>query len=127
MTKTEFIGIDISKNEIDVRLHKAESDMRYSNKKTGFKKMKAWILKQVDSGTKLLFCFEHTGMYAIPLLIFLEEEDLNYVQVSGLHVKRSLGIQRGKNDRIDAKRLAEYAYIFQEKLQLNKLESKLGK
>jgi transposase len=33
-----------------------------------------------------------------------------------LEIKRSLGIQRGKNDKIDAKRIAEYAYQKKDKI-----------
>jgi len=46
-----------------------------------------------------------------------------YHMVSGLQVKRSLGIQRGKNDRVDARRLAEYAYLRREEIKPQKLQS----
>jgi len=123
MKKREFVGIDLSKEKIDVRLQLARQENVFDNKLSGFKKMLKWITKSLDQASDLLFCFEHTGMYAFPLLMFLEKEKLEYVQVSGLQVKRSLGIQRGKNDRVDAKRLAEYAYLHREELRPHKLQS----
>lgn len=125
MEKTDYVGIDLSKEKMDVRLHVAKRLEVFDNKPAGLKKMKSWVFKQVEAGTKLLFCFEHTGMYAVPLQLYLEETGLDYVQVSGLQVKRSLGIQRGKNDRIDAQKLAEYAYLYRAKLRPYKLQSVL--
>lgn len=123
MKKREFVGIDLSKQKIDVRLQLARQENVFDNKLSGFKKMLKWIAKSQAQDTSLFFCFEHTGMYAFPLLMFLEKEELEYVQVSGLQVKKSLGIQRGKNDRIDAKRLAEYAYLHREQLRPHKIQS----
>lgn len=123
MKKKEYVGIDLSREKMDVRLYFIMQEETFDNKPTGLRKMKRWLEKLVDKDTVLLFCFEHTGMYAYPLLIFLELEGLDYVQVSGLQVKRSLGIQRGKNDRVDAKRLAEYAYLHREKITPEKLQS----
>jgi transposase len=123
MEKKDYVGIDVSKETLDLRLHSVKQQEVVDNKIAGFKKMYRWILKQVEPGTKLLFCFEHTGLYAVPLQLFLEEMGLEYVQVSGLQVKRSLGIQRGKNDRIDAQKLAEYAYLHRDTLRPYKLQS----
>jgi len=123
MEKKDYVGIDVSKETLDLRLHSLKQQEVVDNKIAGFKKMYRWILKQVEPGTKLLFCFEHTGLYAVPLQLFLEEMGLEYVQVSGLQVKRSLGIQRGKNDRIDAQKLAEYAYLHRDTLRPYKLQS----
>lgn len=123
MKKKDYVGIDISKDTVDVRLHDSQQESKFDNKPSGFKKMKNWIEKLEGKDTALLFCFEHTGVYSVPLLVFLEKENREYVMMSGLHVKRSLGIQRGKNDRVDAKRLAEYAYVHREELKPKKLQS----
>ena len=123
MKNMDYVGIDISKEKIDVRLYQQKQDEQFSNSSSGFKKMRSWLRKQVDKETGLLFCFEHTGLYSVPLQVYLEQEQLSYIQVSGLQVKRSLGIQRGKNDRVDSKKLAEYVYLHREDLQVQKLQS----
>lgn len=123
MKKTDYVGIDISKEKMDVRLYHQKQDETFSNSLSGFKKMRSWLRKQVAKETGLFFCFEHTGLYSVPLQIYLEQENQNYIQVSGLQVKRSLGIQRGKNDRIDSKRLAEYVYLHRDDLKPQKLQS----
>ncbi len=43
---------------------------------------------------------------------------------SALQIKRSIGVQRGKNDKIDAQRIATYAIDFQRKARLWKPTSK---
>lgn len=123
MKKKDYVGIDISKEEVDIRLFNSKMDGKFNNSPSGFRKMKSFIEKHVDSDTDLLFCFEHTGLYAVPLQVYLEEKNMAYHMVSGLQVKRSLGIQRGKNDQVDAKRLAEYAYLHREQIKPQKLQS----
>lgn len=41
-----------------------------------------------------------------------------------LTIKKSIGLQRGKNDRIDARRIADYAVLHYQKLKLYKLPDK---
>jgi transposase len=123
MKKKDYVGIDISKEKVDIRLFESKMDGQFDNKPSGFRKMRSVIEKQVNKDTELLFCFEHTGLYAVPLQVYLEKENMAYHMVSGLQVKRSLGIQRGKNDRVDAGRLAEYAQSHREKIKPQKLQS----
>jgi len=123
MKKKDYVGIDISKEKVDIRLFLSKMDGKFDNKPSGFKKMRSLIEKHVDKDTDLLFCFEHTGLYAVPLQVYLEKENLAYHMVSGLQVKRSLGIQRGKNDRVDARRLAEYAQSHREEIKPQTLQS----
>jgi transposase len=123
MKKKDYVGIDVSKEKVDIRLFDSKMDGKFDNKPSGFRKMRSLIEKHVDKDTELLFCFEHTGLYAVPLQVYLEKENMAYHMVSGLQVKRSLGIQRGKNDRVDARRLAEYAQLHREEIKPQNLQS----
>lgn len=123
MKKKDYVGIDISKEKVDIRSFDSKMDGEFDNKPSGFGKMRSLIEKHVDKDTELLFCFEHTGLYAVPLQVYLEKENMAYHMVSGLQVKRSLGIQRGKNDRVDARRLAEYAQSHGQEIKPQKLQS----
>jgi transposase len=40
---------------------------------------------------------------------------------SALQIKKSLGVQRGKNDQVDAKRIAQYAFIHRHEVKLFEL------
>jgi transposase len=121
----EALGIDISKKTIDVVLHSNGSSSGFENSVKGYKTLLLWTKKQtgLDIG-QVLVCFEHTGLYSLPLATFLNEQGILFSMVAALEIKRSLGIVRGKNDQIDAKRIAEYAYLRREKLKAFILPSK---
>ncbi len=61
---------------------------------------------------------EHTGIYNYPLLDYLSGEQTFVWLESALHIKHSSGLQRGKNDKIDAERIAFYAYRNQDNVNL---------
>ena len=73
---------------------------------------------------QLLICFEHTGIYSLPLAVFLDKQHIPFCMVAALEIKRSLGIVRGKNDKVDAKRIAEYAFLRRGQMKPFKLPSK---
>jgi transposase len=66
---------------------------------------------------------EHTGWYTLELCCFLQDQQLAFALYSPLHLKRSLGIARGKNDRVDAQRIAHYAFLHRHKLTPTQLPS----
>ncbi len=109
-----FVGIDVSKSTLDFTVlleGNALFHIRTSNSTQGitsfFKK-----LKQQDGYQKLevLYCLEHTGIYNNPLLRFFEKQQVHVWIQSAREIKLSLGVQRGKNDKIDSLRIAKYAF-----------------
>ena len=121
----EALGIDVSKKTIDVKLHLAGVQHKFDNKVKGYKTLLRWVKKQTGLNlVQVMICFEHTGLYSLPLAVFLSEQKIIFCMESALQIKRSLGLTRGKNDRIDAKRIAEYAYLRREQLKPFVLPSK---
>lgn len=118
MKKQETTGIDVSKATLDVWLHEGKLHKVFSNTGKGFSQLLAWVGKvsKVDFN-HWAFCLEYTGMYSVPLCLFLNQNQQCFYLVSGLLVKRSLGLQRGKNDKVDAQALARFAYLHQEELK----------
>ena len=120
----DVIGIDVSKLTIDASVHQQQSSRQFINSNEGFKKLCKWSLKQSkQTKENLLFIFEHTGLYSQQLSVYLSKEEYHFVIVPGLAIKRSLGIARGKDDRVDAKRIALYGYRLREEIKLTKLPS----
>ena len=113
----ETIGIDISKLTMDVSIHSNKAYLKVENSIKGFKKMIKWVYK-TSSFTKeeILFIFEHTGMYSYQLSVYLTQQEIPFAMVSGLAIKRSLGIVRGKDDKVDSKNIALYGYRMREEL-----------
>lgn len=73
---------------------------------------------------KTLFCFENTGVYTYPLSTNLSEFKLDYWIVPAIEIKRSKGISKGKNDKIDAKDIALYSIRNIDKLKLSSIAEK---
>lgn len=108
----EIIGIDISKKTFDAHLHNSDKHQQFENNLKGFIALLKWTMN--TSGSKqeeLLFCYEHTGIYNHKITLFLSEKEVFFAIISGLEIKRSLGISRGKNDEIDSKVIAQYAFL----------------
>ena len=61
---------------------------------------------------------EHTGIYGRLTITKLLEAKANLCVEMSLRITRSLGIQRGKNDKIDAIRIAQYAVKNRDEIEL---------
>lgn len=121
----QTIGIDISKLTFDVRIHSNQMYLLFDNKNSGFDKMLKWVgQNNCFKQSETLYIFEHTGLYSFQLSVFLTQRNIPFTMVSGLSVKRSLGIVRGKDDKIDATKLARYAYRLRDEIQTYKLPTK---
>lgn len=113
----ETAGIDVSKDTIDATLHVKQCNKQFDNNTTGFRSFIRWAQKQSGlSINQIQVCFEHTGLYSLKLATFLSNNEIKFSMVPALEIKKSLGIVRGKNDKLDARRIAEYAYLRREKL-----------
>jgi len=123
MKKTEFVGIDISKDYIDCALLNADrpgsfKDKKFKNELEGFEDMQQWLIKNKIDLNSCLFCMEHTGTYGLVLFAWLSQQELDFCVEPGLRIKHSLGMVRGKDDKVDARRIADYALTHNAKLKL---------
>lgn len=128
--KKHFLGIDISNDVLDLALvHETTygefEDKKINNSFSGFEQMLDWLLKQEVKLEDCLICMEHTGTYGLLLFAWLSQVGIDYCVEPGLKIKRSLGITRGKNDKVDARRLADYAFTNKAKLDVFTLPSTL--
>lgn len=123
MKKKSFvIGIDVSKDTLDVNFYESDLYFTVSNDFKGFAKLTERIMQDSKCVKKhILVCFENTGKYSKQLSVYLADQDIPFAMVPALAIKKSMGLVRGKDDRIDAKRIAAYAYEKQDKLVPTKL------
>ena len=120
----ETVGIDISKLKFDARIHSSQRFQTFENSHAGFRKLIKWLVRNSSyTITETIFVFEHTGLYSNQLSLFLTEKEYSFAMVPGLDIKRSLGIARGKDDKIDAKKIALYGYRRREEIIPTKLPS----
>ena len=117
------IGIDVSKLTLEIYDYVNELILQLSNNREGFKQLLKWAKKNNSNLSEVLFCLEHTGMYSLPLAVYLTEQNCDFAMLPGLQIKRSLGIQRGKSDQADAKAIARYAYLHRQEVKTYTLPS----
>ena len=112
-----IVGIDVSKDTLDVFIHGINRYFKVNNNPKGFLKLLEVVISESKcKKSDLLFCFENTGKYSKPLSVFLQDQDIDFVMEAALRIKKSLGLTRGKNDKIDSRRIALYAYEKRETL-----------
>ena len=63
------------------------------------------------------------GWYTLELCCFLQDQQLAFTLYSPLHLKRSLGLARGKSDEVDAQRIAHHAFLHRHELSPTRLPS----
>jgi transposase len=120
---TFFVGIDVSKATLDwavVVANKLLFHYQSSNDQKGiesFVKHLKQQYQQVSFGNSL-YCIEYTGIYNNHLLNFFQHKKANVWLEHPIHIKESLGMIRGKNDKVDAQRIALYAYKNREEVRL---------
>lgn len=123
MSFKNFIGIDISKGTFDYALIK-DGDISNPisdealNNPSGLVHLEGFLKKHGLKMEETLFCMEQTGIYCRLLSHYLVENNYNVWLEMPVQILRSQGVQRGKNDKIDAIRIAEYASMKKDKAVL---------
>ncbi|RNI27182.1 IS110 family transposase [Rufibacter immobilis] len=113
-----ILGIDVSKDSLDVCLldcrDGSQLDYKANNNPSGFRRMKARLKQHgCEAGPDTLCCLEHTGLYTRQLVHYLLAREVRVWMESPLQIKRSIGMVRGKDDKVDAQRICRYALLHQ--------------
>jgi len=115
-----FTGIDVSKLWLDIAVFKPGDGVVYQTRINNNVKEIRSFLKELKKQLKAeitqhLFCMEHTGKYGHAFLTASALEKAKVWVELPIQIKRSQGLVRGKTDRWDAARIAQYAYRFADK------------
>lgn len=122
----EFIGVDVSKDKIDI--------CRSAGGKTETVKNSAEAVAQYIEGLAedrggTLAVIDLTGGYEAVCVREFQKAGFDVVAAEGLRVRsfaRSMGVS-AKTDSIDARVLCEYGRLFQDRLRLYKSRNKDGR
>jgi transposase len=116
-----IIGADLSKRTIDLFCY---SHLRISNNNVGFLQMMKWLKEQNIKTSEVIIVMEHTGLYSYCFENFLFKHSIGFTKVPALEIKNSMGMVRGKSDKMDAKRIAAYGLDRRNKLIIEPVSSK---
>lgn len=113
-----YLGIDVSKLWFDISLmavvdHEKQPLLtnRFDNTAEGIKHLDKWLKSQgLIFNENSLLVIENTGVYHRLIWEYCSTHNLPIHIGNATHIKWSFGIARGKNDKIDSKRLCLYAF-----------------
>ena len=120
MKLLQFLGADLSKDSIDLFCYELKTHVHIKNSSAGFKEFLHWLARLQLGKDFVFLVMEHTGLYSYRFEKFLHQHQIKFAKVSALEIKRSLGLIRGKNDKIDAERIARYAFEKKDRLVAEK-------
>ena len=124
-----FVGIDISKAKLDVALVKRGTFVDHFEIANDPYEIRQ-LLKDLktEHGLKIpsaVFGMENTGYYCNHILMILEQSKANVVLGDPRQMKNSMGLVRGKTDKIDAQRIAQFLIANRENLNLHVIKRPL--
>jgi transposase len=127
MKRSWFIGIDISKKTLDISIYDIETrrsrkHFKVENNLKGFKRILRELSQERVALKTAFVCMEYCGVYGIEIGFFLEGK-IEYCFCNALHIKRSLGLTRGKSDKLDALKIARFCYLFRDELEATLMPS----
>jgi len=117
-----FIGIDVSKLTLDISIVVDGIQTNYQQIKNEEKSIKKYFTSFLKHATveNSIVCMEFTGIYNAKVITYLSQINLMCWMESGLQIKLSQGFTRGKSDKVDALRIALYAYTHQHEVKIYK-------
>ena len=121
MEFTFFLGIDVGKATFTYCLRNQAGVLDQGEVENTLRAITNWVssLKKTHKRNleQFILCMEYTGIYNSILLRVLQQKGLRVCMEGASNIKLSLGMQRGKNDKVDAQRIAEYSLRFTDRLK----------
>ncbi len=120
MNQKYFIGVDISKSKVDYAVMNFERDVLIQkeafNRDTKLESVFKAVMKRYKiQAPDLVVCCENTGIYNRPLERICAKMGIKLWVEHPLKIKRATTDMRGKSDRKDALRIAEYVVRYSDK------------
>jgi transposase len=126
MNYSVFVGIDVSKLKLDIALKDASGQLISNHIIENSHAALDQFLEEVRGEiplNEMLFCLEPTGHYSNTTVSVLVARECATWLAMPIDIQRSIGMTRGKNDKVDAVRIAEYAYRYSDKARLVSLQN----
>ncbi len=120
-----YLGCDISEGKINFCLNDGTSISFEKEVVNSANELKQFIKDVIsfcgdvaqDKEHTLLLAMEYTGIYNNLLLDVVKKQKVETVLIHANNIKTAFGQDRLKNDKIDARKIAEYTMRFEDKLQ----------
>ncbi len=119
---TFFVGTDVSKLTLDMSITRKGIEVHSSQIANTKKAIASWskaMSKQNGiSAGNTLFCMEFTGIYNYHIVEYLDSQAASMWIMPGIQLKHGKGMDRGKSDKADAKKIALYGFTHPHEVRL---------
>ena len=124
-----FIGVDVSKKTLDCVLYneemskmKSNNHLKTTNDKEGCEEILKWMKHLKVSKKATIVCMEYTGRYSYCFAENLALLGIKFCLIPAMKIKGACAGARGKSDKVDAIRIAQYAYRYRDELKPTELK-----
>jgi transposase len=123
MKQMYFIGVDVSKGKLDVCVISMQGQVIIEkvigNNRSAIRNFIEKLLRSMKAEKQdVLICCEHTGIYCRPLQLVATEMGYSLWLENAYKINRASTDLRGKSDKKDALRIAEYALRYSDRKSL---------
>jgi len=115
----QVYGIDLSMESFEVNFIDENEKVRNKTVNNKLSSISNFLSSIPEDG---ILCAEHTGVYGDLLVFLCNLASIPIALVSGYTIKHSLGMLKGKSDKLDARRIREYGERFSDKLKLSRYD-----
>lgn len=118
-----YVGIDISNKDFVASIFtKPKAPIQtlteIPNEFSGFEKFESWLIRNQVQNSNCVICMEATGVYGEALSYWLAAKSYLVAVEPPLKVKRAFSDKGHKNDKVDSKKISEYAFRYFDELKL---------
>lgn len=118
-----FGGFDVSNEWLDVAVLDLQGKLVHQQRIVNEKKAIAKLIRSLIKSHGLvleqsLFCLEPTGHYSYAALEVMVQLKVPTWAAHPFHIKQTSSDKRGKSDELDALRIAQYAFRYQDQARL---------
>ena len=115
----QVYGIDLSMEKFDVSFVDSKGKEMIKSVRNGVNTISEFLSSLPK---ECVLCAEHTGAYGDLLVFLCNQLNIPIALVPGYSVKHSLGLQKGKSDPLDCKRIRDYGSRFYDKLKFTRYD-----
>ena len=120
--KTIVVGIDVSKETLDLVTMMADQTTEHEQLPNTVDELRKYLhhqLKEIGEPKNFwLVCIEHTGIYCNHIIEVCADLGVDlWIEDAG-RIKAFHSLARGKNDALDAERIAKYGYLKQSEAKI---------
>ncbi len=107
-------GIDLSQKKFDVSFRTEGGKMAHLVVKNNLNGIESFLTSLPKTA---LLCAEYTGVYGELLVFLCNQFNVPIALATGYEIRHSLGLRKGKIDKVDASRIREYGERFGDRLE----------